>query len=137
MIEARPLDDKTLVSGQIELADLPELRRQGVTVIVNNRPDGEEPGQPSSAEMAAAAEAAGLDYRHIPISRGLGPAEVEEMVSAMTEVGDGRMLAYCRSGMRSTLAWAIASREQGVPREELEERAAKAGFNLGAVAHLL
>jgi uncharacterized protein (TIGR01244 family) len=113
------------------------LQRQGVTMIVNNRPDGEDPGQPTSAELEEAAEAAGLDYRHIPISRGLGPAQIEEMVSAMSELGDGKMLAFCRSGMRSALAWAIASRQEGVPRDELEEKAARAGFSLAAVSHLL
>jgi uncharacterized protein (TIGR01244 family) len=133
----RTLDERTLVGGQITTADLEEARRQGVTMIVNNRPDGEEPGQPTSAELEAAAEAAGLDYRHIPISRGIGPAQIEEMRSAMSELGDGRMLAFCRSGMRSTLAWAIACREQGVLRQELEEKAASAGFSLAAVSHLL
>jgi len=137
MTEFKPLDDHTLVAGQISTADLEEARRQGVTMIVNNRPDGEDPGQPTSAEIEAAAEAAGLDYRHIPIARGMGPAQIEEMVSARSELGDGQMLAYCRSGMRSTLAWAVACREGGTPREELEEKAGKAGFSLAAVDHLL
>ncbi|WP_300973260.1 TIGR01244 family sulfur transferase [Sphingomonas sp. LHG3406-1] len=133
----RSLDDKVLVSGQIRPEDMEEARRHGVTMIVNNRPDDEEPGQPTSAEVEAAAEAAGIDYRHIPIARGMGPAQVEEMVSALSEVGDGKMLAFCRSGMRSTLAWAVACREQGVPREEVERRAGAAGFSLAAVDHLL
>lgn len=138
MTAFKPLDDRTMVSGQIGVDDLAEVQRQGITMIVNNRPDGEDPGQPTSAELEAAADAAGLDYRHIPISRGMGPAQVEEMLSAMTEVGeDGRMLAFCRSGMRSTLAWAVACREQGVPRDHLEERAHSAGFSLAAVSHLL
>ena len=135
--EFRTLDDKTLVGGQVAPSDLAELQRQGVTMIVNNRPDREEPGQPMSAELEAAAEAVGIDYRHIPISRGLSPAQVEEMVSAVSELGEGKMLAFCRSGMRSTLAWAVASREQGVPRKELEEKARNAGFSLAAVSHLL
>ena len=116
MTEFKPLDDHTLVAGQISVADLAEMRRHGVTMVINNRADGEEPGQPTSAEIEAAAEAAGLDYRYIPIVRGLGPAQVEEMVSALTERDEGKMLLYCRSGMRSTLAWAVASREQGVAR---------------------
>jgi uncharacterized protein (TIGR01244 family) len=58
-------------------------------------------------------------------------------VSALSELGDGKMLAFCRSGMRSTLAWAVACREQGVQREELEQKAEQAGFNLAAVDHLL
>ncbi|GAA3998852.1 TIGR01244 family sulfur transferase [Sphingomonas humi] len=137
MAEFKTLDDKTLISGQISTADVEEARRHGVTMIINNRPDDEDPGQPTSAEIEAAAEAAGIDYRHIPIARGMGPAEVEEMCSALSERGDGKLLAYCRSGMRSTLAWAVACREQGVPREDVEAKAARAGFSLAAVDHLL
>jgi uncharacterized protein (TIGR01244 family) len=137
MTEFKPLDDKVMVAGQIEIADLAEARRQGITMIVNNRPDGEDAGQPTSAEIEAAADAAGIDYRHIPIARGMGPAQIEEMVSALTELGDGKMLAYCRSGMRSCLAWAVASREQGQSREELERKAYGAGFSLNSVDHLL
>ena len=137
MIEFKALDVHTLVSGQISPADVAEARDHGVTMIINNRPDEEEPGQPASAEIEAAAEAAGIDYRHIPIARGMGPAEVEEMCSALSERGDGKLLAFCRSGMRSTLAWAVACREQGTAREELEQKAAGAGFSLAAVDHLL
>lgn len=137
MTEFKSLDEQTLVAGQISVADLEEARRHGVTMVINNRPDGEDPCQPTSAEIEAAADALGLDYRHIPIARGMGPAQIEEMASARSELGDGKMLAYCRSGMRSTLAWAVACREQGVPREELEEKAHGAGFSLAAVDHLL
>lgn len=134
----KPLDDRTLVAGQIQVADLAEARRHGVTMVVNNRPDNEDEGQPSSDDLQAAAEAAGLDYRHIPIARGMGPAQIEEMHSAMSELGEeGKMLAFCRSGMRSTLAWAVACRENGVPRDEVERRAGEAGFSLNAVDHLL
>lgn len=137
MTEFKSLDERTLVSGQISAGDLAEARRHGVTMIVNNRPDGEDEGQPTSAEIEAAAKAAGLDYRHIPIARGMGPAQIEEMASARSKLGEGKMLAFCRSGMRSTLAWAVACREAGASREELEEKAAKAGFSLAAVDHLL
>ena len=101
MTEFKSLDEHTLVAGQIHAADLEEARRHGVTMVVNNRPDGEDADQPSSDTLQAAAEAAGLDYRHIPIARGMGPAQIEEMHSAMSELGeDGKMLAFCRSGMR-------------------------------------
>ena len=65
----RQLDDKTLVSGQIAPGDVPKLRDQGVTMIVNHRPDCEEPGQPLGADIKAAAEQAGIAYRHDPIAR--------------------------------------------------------------------
>jgi len=133
----RQLDDTTLVGGQITPDDVAELRGQGVTMIVNNRPDGEEPGQPHSAEIKEAAEHLGIEYRFNPIIRGIGPADVEAMRDAMRDCGDGKMLAFCRSGTRSTLTWALARAEDGVPREELERRAAEAGVDLAPVAHLL
>ena len=133
----RQLDDKTLIGGQIAPADLPELKRHGVTLIVNNRPDGEDPGQPLSADIEAAAAEAGIEYRFCPIARGIGPSEVDCMQEAWRDVGDGKMLAFCRSGTRSTLAWAVARAKDGVPRQELEERAGAVGFDLSPVAHLL
>lgn len=133
----RQLDDKTLVAGQIAPDQLPEIRAAGVTLVVNNRPDNEDVGQPTSDEIEAATLAAGLEYRHVPIARGMGPTDIEAMREALAATGDGKLLAYCRSGMRSTLAWAVACREDGVPREELERRAGDAGFSLAAVSHLL
>lgn len=133
----RQLDDRTLVNGQITTNDIAELKALGVTMVVNNRPDGEDAGQPESAEIEAAAISAGMAYRHIPIARGMGPADVEAMRGAMHEAGEGKLFAFCRSGNRSTLAWAIARSEDGVPREELERCAEGAGFSLEPVAHLL
>lgn len=133
----RQLDDRTLVSGQIAPEQVAELKQAGVTMIVNNRPDGEDPGQPLSVEIEAAAKQAGIDYRFVPIRRGPGPSEVEEMQEAMRQCGDGRLLAFCRSGARSTFAWALARREEGVEPEELERRAEEAGVSLGPISHLL
>lgn len=133
----RQLDQRTLVSGQIEPADIPKLAEAGVTLIVNNRPDGEDAGQPLAAEIEAAAKAAGIRYRHVPIIRGPGPSDVEAMREAIADIGDGKMLAFCRSGNRSALAWAVARSHAGVPRRQIEESAASAGINLGPVAHLL
>ena len=133
----RQLDDNILVSGQIAPEQVRELPSQGVTMIVNNRPDGEDPGQPLSADIEAAAKEVGIDYRFLPIRRGPGPSEVEEMQQAMRECGDGKLLAFCRSGARSTFAWALARREEGVEPEELERRAAEAGVSLSPIAHLL
>lgn len=134
---AHELDDKTLIGGQISPADVAALKQQGVTLIVNNRPDGEDEGQPTSAEIETAARAAGLDYRHVPIARGMGPTDVEAMREAMHAAGTGKLFAFCRSGNRSVLAWAVAKSEDGTSRDELEKCVANAGFNLGPVAHLL
>ena len=131
------LDESTLVAGQIAPADIAGLKAQGVTMIVNNRPDGEDVGQPTSAEIEAAARDAGIDYRHVPIARGMGPADVDAMRTAIHAAGEGKLFAYCRTGNRSALAWAVAKSEDGMPRDEIERCVGEAGFNLGPVAHLL
>jgi uncharacterized protein (TIGR01244 family) len=59
------------------------------------------------------------------------------MQQAMREAGDGKLLAFCRSGTRSALTLALAQRDEGVPREEVERRVADAGFDIGPIAHLL
>ncbi|HKC01817.1 MAG TPA: TIGR01244 family sulfur transferase [Sphingomicrobium sp.] len=134
----RQLDDRTLVSGQIrpeEVAGLAEQR--GITMLINNRPDGEESDQPLASAIEAAAEAAGISYRHIPIIRGIGPADVEAMQEALRETGEGQVLAFCRSGTRSALTWALAVRGEGRPREEVERKVEAAGFNVAPIEHLL
>lgn len=105
-------------------------------MIVNNRPDGEEPGQPLGAEIEDAASAAGMEYRSIPIIRGIGPADAEAMREAIKE-SRGQVLAFCRSGTRSALAWALAQSEEGRPREEIEARLSNAGVDPTPIAHLL
>jgi len=134
----RRLDDRTSVSGQLrpeEIAGLAE--RRGIAMVVNNRPDGEEPGQPLAADIEAAAEAAGMSYRHVPIIRGIGPADVAAMRDALHAAGDGQTLAFCRSGNRSALAWALAMREDGASAEEIAEKVTAAGFDVTPIAHLL
>ena len=137
---ARQLDDTTMVGGQIAPGDVAALSAQGITMIVNNRPDGEDEGQPASDDIEAAATAAGIAYRHIPIVRGMGPADVEAMreaIAAVAQVEGGKLFAFCRSGNRSALAWAVARSEDGVERAEIERCVEGAGFAVGPVAHLL
>ena len=133
----RQLDEKTLVDGQIAPGDVATLKALGVTLIVNNRPDGEDANQPTSDEIEAAAKEHGLDYRHVPLARGLGPSDNEAMREAMHSVGEGKLFAFCGSGNRSTLAWAVAKSEDGASSEELHRQANEAGFDLGPIAHLL
>ena len=134
---AHRLDERTLVAGQIAPQDVAALKGEGVTMIVNNRPDGEDPGQPTSAEIEQAARMAGIDYRHVPISRGIGPADVEAMRAAIHDTGQGQLLAFCRSGTRSALTWAVARNEDGIGRDALGRCLRDAGFDVDPVLHLL
>jgi uncharacterized protein (TIGR01244 family) len=127
----RRLDETTFVAPrQVVPADMPAAAAAGVRLIVNNRPDGEEPGQPSSAEIEASARAAGLDYRHIPIAGDFPAERVEAMAAALEQ---GPVLAFCRSGTRSTFLWALARARQGAPAGESVAAAAAAGYDLGPI----
>ena len=128
----RQLDGKVIVAGQIGPEQVAEAAASGVTMIVNNRPDGEAPGQPEAAEIEAAAKAAGIDYRFIPISGGFGPDEIAAMAGAI-EGTDGKVLAFCRSGTRSTFLWALASLRLGGDGPTVLSQAEAAGYDLGPI----
>ncbi|HEY7809975.1 MAG TPA: TIGR01244 family sulfur transferase [Allosphingosinicella sp.] len=129
----KQLDCTTFVSGQIAPEEISTL---GVAMIVNNRPDGEEPGQPASDQIAAAAEAAGVAYRHIPVAGGISLPQVAQMADALADA-KGPVLAFCRSGTRSTYLWALARARLGDDAEELVGKAAAAGYDLTPVRAFL
>lgn len=128
----KPLDEKVLVAGQIDQEDVARAVAAGVTMIVNNRPDGEEPGQPDGAAIESAARRAGLDYRHIPVAGGLSADQVEAMAEAIDDA-PGKVLVFCRSGTRSTFLWALARARSGADGESLAEQAAEAGYDLSPI----
>ena len=132
----RKIDERTYVSGQVDPADLPAIKAAGVAMIVNNRPDGEEPGQPAAAAIETAARAAGLDYRFIPVASGFSADQVDAMTEAL-DAAEGPVLAFCRSGTRSTFLWALARARQGEEAEELMRNAAAAGYDLRPIAAYL
>jgi uncharacterized protein (TIGR01244 family) len=129
---AQPLGDGVLVSGQIAPEDVAGFAVRGVTRIVNNRPDGEEAGQPTGAEIEAAARAVGVDYAFIPVAGGVSDAQVAAMGTALADAG-GDVLLFCKSGTRSTYLWALARARQGADPEELISRAAEAGYDLSPI----
>ena len=133
----RQLDGQILVSGQIAPHEVAGLADKGITMLVNNRPDGEEPGQPLASDIEEAAAQAGIAYRFVPIIRGIGPADVEAMQSALKAAEGGKLLAFCRSGSRSAFVAALAKRERGSSAEEVSNCLASACFDPGPIAHLL
>lgn len=90
------------VSPQLRPDDLPALKSAGFCAVVNNRPDGEEAGQPTTGELRRAAERAGLRYAYIPIWPGrMTRSDAEALARVIAEAG-GPVIAFCRTGARST-----------------------------------
>ena len=130
MLDPRRLTASFTAAPQIAPEDLAELKRQGFALVINNRPDGEDPSQPSSAEIEAAARAAGLDYVHIPVRGGPTPEQVEANYRAVEAAG-GPVLAFCRSGTRSIVTWSLGQFQADErSRDELVELGANAGYDL-------
>lgn len=129
MSSLRPLSPGVWAAPQVSLEALSDLAASGVRTLVNNRHDGEDPGQPTSEEMQAAALAAGLNYVHAPVSGMPGPDTIQRVATILEQ--DEPVVLYCRSGTRSTVAWALAMRALDRARpEELREVAARAGYDL-------
>ena len=133
MSDFRRVTDDFTTAPQISVADVEAAARQGFRTIINNRPDGEDPAQPTAAEIGAAAEAAGLTYFHIPVRGGPTPDQVEQTQALLAEV-EGPVLAFCRSGTRSIVTWSLAQAASGQrPRDELIGLGRNAGYDLSGV----
>ena len=103
-MDIRPINDEYSVTAQFAIEDLERIRDMGFKSVVCHRPDNEDPGQPTFAEIAARAEALGLEARHIPVSGPPSADAVHAMVDALDELPKP-MLGYCRSGNRSTIIY--------------------------------
>ncbi|EAT09716.1 TIGR01244 family sulfur transferase [Sphingobium sp. 10 DY56-G10] len=134
----RTLTDRILVSPQISVEQVAEAKAQGVTMIVNNRPDDEEPGQVNGAEIEGAALKAGIDYVAVPVAHGgFAPWQLDGMAQALDQAGQGKILAYCRSGTRSTLLWALTRARAGDHPDVLAAQAAAAGYDISPVRQIM
>jgi len=133
----RKIDDSVSVSPQIAPEDVADIAAAGFVGIVNNRPDGEDAGQPEGAAVRAAAEAAGLAYTEIPVTQaGFSHPQIDAMVQALDSAG-GPVLAFCRSGTRSCNLWALAQAKQGRDPDVLIAKGREAGYDLNGLRPLL
>lgn len=133
----RRLSDHVLASPQITIADLAEAKADGVSLVINNRPEGESDDQVPGAEIEAAARALGMGYVAIPVTHaGFSGPQVEAMADALGGAA-GKVLAYCRSGTRSTLLWALAEASKGADLEAVTAQAAAAGYDVSPVRPLM
>lgn len=131
MSKTKKLTDDLSVCSFVRPEELPALAGTFGTLI-NNRPDAEEPGQPSSAEIEAAARKLGMGYVHIPVVPGqISDAQVRAFARALEEI-PGSKLAFCRTGTRSTTLWALSSAgKKGT--DQILSAAQQAGYDLSAL----
>ena len=133
----RKIDDSISVAPQIGVEDVAAAAAQGFTMIINNRPEQEEPGQPSGESIREAARAAGLAYVAIPITPGGFTMEQVEATQKALGKAKGPVLAFCRSGTRSTFCWALARGTAGDDPDELARKAGDAGYDISPIKPLL
>lgn len=133
-MDLRQLTPNLAVSPQIELGDVPVLARSGFRTLINNRPDTED-GAIDHDLIARAAAEAGMSYHYLPFTQGQLTPDLIEGFSAALD-GDKPAVAFCRSGTRSTILWALSQSGKQSERELLQT-AADAGYDLSGVVPLM
>lgn len=134
----RQITDSFFVSPQITVEDVAEAKALGAVMVINNRPEGEEASQTPAADIEAAARAAGLNYAAVPVTHaGFSPWQLDGMAEALTRAEGGKVLAYCRSGTRSTLLWALTEARAGGDPDALTAKAAGAGYDLSPIRQIM
>jgi uncharacterized protein (TIGR01244 family) len=137
MSDFRPLSADFSVAPQISVEDVAAAKAEGFAMIVNNRPDGEEPAAPQGGEIASACAAEGLAYAAIPIGHaGFSHAQIDALDTLLAGA-TGPILAYCRSGTRSTHLWALARARAGDDVDAICAAAAGAGYDLSGLRPML
>ena len=128
-MDIKPLHESLSVSGQIRLGDLKVLAAAGFKTIINNRPDGEMPRQPRSETLAKRAKELGIKYHYIPVvSGGMTDRNVADFAKVLPKAKEP-VLAFCRTGTRSTILWAKASKGT-MSANDIIKTAAGAGYDL-------
>lgn len=131
MIETSKLTDALSVSSFVPPEQLAEVAA-GFGTVINNRPDGEEPGQATSAQIGEAATRLGLNYLHLPVvASQISDADVDAFARALDRCNEP-ILAFCRTGTRSTMLWAL-SQAGKLSSEEIIATAQNAGYDLSAL----
>ena len=133
-MQLRQLTDILSVSAQIDEADIDALAGQGFRSLINNRPDGEVPGQPDRSALAAAAARYGMAYTHLPVVSGQWHEDVVAAFTDALHTLPTPILAFCRSGTRSCTLWALSACAAGEDRDAVIACAATAGYDLSALA---
>lgn len=135
-MELKTLTPELTVAAQIHAADLQEIADAGFKTVICNRPDGEGNDQPVFAELEAAAHGLGIHVHYLPAEAGKVSDEQGRQFGALIAASAKPVLAFCRTGMRSTTMWALSQAGQR-PLPEIIERASRAGYDLKGVVRRL
>jgi len=128
-MDIRALTPDYAVSPQIDPADLPAIKAAGYVTIIDNRPDGEIPPHLHTAQMQAAAEALGLTFVANPVIGGQLTMQNVTAQAAAIAASSGPVFAYCASGNRSSVVWALANAGKR-PVDDLVGLPARFGYQL-------
>ena len=136
-MDIRKIDEDISVAPQIALEDVAEIARLGFKTLVANRPDREEPGQPAMADIEAAAEEHGLNWVYLPVESGNVTDQDVDQFAPMIRNADKPVLAFCRSGTRCTILWALSAARDHEP-QDLLSKAYRAGYDItGLIPRML
>lgn len=128
-MDIRKIDDTISVAPQLNLTHVAEAAALGFKTLIANRPDGEEPGQPAMADLEAAAREHGMDWVYLPVESGnIQDADVDAFAPVF-ENAQKPVLAFCRSGTRCSVLWALSSARH-MPLEPIIQRTGQAGYDL-------
>ncbi len=133
-MEIKKLSDKLSVASQIQLSDMETIAMSGFSMIISNRPDGEEAGQPSFAEIQQAAQTAGISAVHVPVVSGNLQSDDPAKMGEVLNQSEGSVLAFCRTGTRSSMLWALNQGARGVSSGEILAATSAAGYDLSGLA---
>lgn len=128
-MDIRSLTPRYSVSPQISADDIPAIAAAGITTIICNRPDEEVPPTHQAETIGAAARAAGLRFEVLPLTHQTMTPERVERQRALVEGADGPVLAYCASGTRSSVVWALGQAKERSADDILASTSA-AGYQL-------
>lgn len=132
-MDPRKIDDTLSVAPQISVDDVAEAARLGFRTLVANRPDHEEPGQPPMSELEAAARNHGLNWVYMPVESGNITDQDVDRFAPMIRDAEKPVLAFCRSGTRCTVLWALSA-ARNTPANEIFTKARGAGYDIAGLA---
>jgi len=125
----KKISPRIFVAGQISSSHISAIAARGIKTIISNRPDNESQGQPAASDIAVAAEALDIAFLNVPVAHNsITDADVEDFERACRDAAEP-ILAYCRSGMRSTILWAL-SQAKLTEIDEILSATSEAGYDL-------